>query len=159
MTTAWKSYEEVATHLLDQFAAELGLQRVEKGQQLRGGRSGTTWRIDAKGICEDGVGFVLVECRRYTTQKQKQEHIAALAYRITDTGGEGGIIVSPLGLQEGAAKVASAENVVDVRIDPDSTTLDYVLKFLERTMVGASVRGDALAGDCFDAEVDRKNGD
>lgn len=29
MTKAWNSYEELAAHLLNQFAKELGLDRVE----------------------------------------------------------------------------------------------------------------------------------
>jgi hypothetical protein len=102
----FESYEQVAQYLLDQFAGELGLKRVEANQEVTGLRSGTTWEIDAKGVKVDGEGFVIVECRRYTTSKLKQEHLAGLAYRILDTGAEGGIVVSPMDLQEGAKKVA-----------------------------------------------------
>jgi hypothetical protein len=42
---------------------------------------------------------------------------------------DGGIIVSPLGLQEGAQKVANAENVKHVTLGPDSTTNEYVMRF------------------------------
>ena len=37
-----------------------------------------------------------------------------MAYRISDTGAEGGIIVSPLGVQEGGKKIAETENIVTV---------------------------------------------
>src|SRR5262250_1546186 len=40
--------------------------------------------------------------------------LGGIAYRIRDSGAEGGIVVSPLGLQEGAAKVAKKENIVSV---------------------------------------------
>jgi len=82
----WSTYEEVATYLLDRNAKEFGLEKVEGKQSVLGQRSGTNWVIDAKGIKDDGIGFVIVECRRYTTSKQNQEKIGALAYRIIDTG-------------------------------------------------------------------------
>ena len=68
----WESYEQVGTYLLDQFAAEFGLDRVKAKQEVPGQRSGTSWEIDAKGVTEDGKGFFIVECRRYTTSKQNQ---------------------------------------------------------------------------------------
>ena len=134
---AWQSYEEVATYLLNQFAEEFGLETVEGKQTVTGLRSGTNWKIDAKGFLQDGSGFIIVECRRYTTSRQTQEKDGALAYRISGTGAKGGIIVSPLGLQEGADRVATAENISNVQLDPASTRTEYVLKFLKRIMVGA----------------------
>jgi Restriction endonuclease len=132
----FESYEQVAQYLLDQFAGELGLKRVEAKQEVTGLRSGTTWEIDAKGVKVDGEGFVIVECRRYTTSKLKQEHLAGLAYRILDTGAEGGIVVSPMDLQEGAKKVAAAENIIEAKLTPNSTRHEYVLAFLNQIMVG-----------------------
>lgn len=132
----WESYEEVAAYLLDQFASEFGLDRVEGKQEILGQRSETTWEIDAKGVRQDNTGFLIVECRRHTTSKQSQEKVGALAYRIIDTGAAGGIIVSPLGLQEGAEKVATAENIVSMQLDENSTRHEYVLRFLNKVMVG-----------------------
>ena len=132
----WESYEEVAAYLLDQFASEFGLGRVEGKQTVVGHRSGTTWEIDAKGFCQDGSGFVIVECRRYTTSKQSQEKVGSLAYRLIDTGAKGGIIVSALGVQEGAKRVAKAENIVSVQLNEDSTRHEYVLRFLNKVVVG-----------------------
>jgi hypothetical protein len=102
--------------LLNEFATEFGLERVEGKQGIVGQRSGTTWEIEAKGLREGDSGFVIVECRRYTNSKQNQEKVGGLAYRIIDTGAVGGIIVSPLGLQEGAERVAAAENIVRVQL-------------------------------------------
>jgi hypothetical protein len=134
----WETYEEVAVFLLNQLATTLGLEYVEGKQEVRGNRSGTTWEIDGKGVKTEGEGFVIIECRRYTKSKQNQEQVAAVAYRIQDTGAKGGIIVSPLGIQEGAAKVANSENIQTVHMDENSTRTEYVFGFLNRVFIGLS---------------------
>ncbi len=136
MSKKFETYEQVSQYLLDRFAADLGLDKVEGKQEIKGQQSGTTWEIDAKGIRIGNDGFVIVECRRYTTSSLKQEHLAAIAYRITDTGAKGGIVVSPLALQEGAKKIAEAEGIVEVKLNPDATKHEYVLKFLNKVMIG-----------------------
>jgi hypothetical protein len=138
----WETYEDVAVYILDQIASELGLDKVEGKQDVYGSRSGTNWEIDGKGVKVGGEGFVIIECRRYTKSKQKQEQVAGLAYRIIDTGAAGGIIVSPLGLQEGAAKVAAAENIQEVHMDANSTHTDYVLQFLNHIFAGIALKGE-----------------
>lgn len=136
-TKKWKSYEEVAQYLLNQFAENFGLGTVE-GKQIIPGQSGTNWEIDAKGIKVDGEGFLIVECRRYPTSRLSQESVGALAYRIKETGAEGGIVVSPLELQKGAKKVAEHEGIHHVILDSKSTTTDYMLKFLNHIFIGIS---------------------
>jgi 2-polyprenyl-3-methyl-5-hydroxy-6-metoxy-1,4-benzoquinol methylase len=137
--TQWRSYEQVAHYLLNQMASEFGLRRVEGKQTIRGSRSGTAWEIEAKGVrIGEGEGFIIVECRRYTTSKQRQEQMGGLAYRILDTGAAGGILVSPLGLQEGAAKVAGAENIQTVILSENSTTTNYLLQFLNIAFLGVT---------------------
>ena len=135
MTKAWESYEQVAEFLLGRMAEKLGLDFVE-GKQLVEGRSGATWEIDCKGLRAADGAFIIIECRRRTTSPQKQEDLGGLAYRIHDTGAAGGIIVTPLGLQEGAKKVAKKENIVSVRLDEKSTTVTYVMSFLNQVFVG-----------------------
>ena len=135
--TKWESYEAVAAHLLDVFATDFGLGKVE-GKQLVPGASGTQWEIDGKGISEDGDTFIIVECKRYTTSKVPQEILAGLAFRISDTGANGGIIVTPLGFQEGAKKVAAHTGIHTVRLNQDCTRIDYVLEFLNKFCVGLS---------------------
>ena len=78
--TTWESYEEVARYLLEKMgdALGLGLERVE-GKQKLVGESGTTWEIDGKGVRADDGAIVVIECRRYTTSKLKQEDMAGLA--------------------------------------------------------------------------------
>ncbi len=150
---AWDTYEEVAAYLLDKNAKEFGLKRVEGKQSIAGRRSGTNWVVDAKGVKDDGIGFVIIECRRYTTSKQNQEKMGALAYRIIDTEASGGIIVSPMGLQSGAAKVASSEGILEVMLDADSTPHEFALRFLNKLMIGMQ---DTISfGDTFSVIVRR----
>ncbi len=132
--TTWKSYEEVAVYLLNEFRHEFGLEHVEGKQELTG--ETTEHKIDAKGVKEGNQGFVIVECRQYRTSRQNKGKLCELAYRIEDTGAVGGMIVSPLGIQEGAAKIANKENITSVRLDANSTTTQYIMKFLNKVMVG-----------------------
>ncbi len=140
MKDSWKTYEEVARYLLWQFGEHFGLEDVEGKQKVKGIRSGTDWEIDAKGR-KIGTNemFVIVECRRHTVSGQKQEHLAGLAYRIVDSGATGGIIVSPLPLQEGAKKVAQAEGIVEVTLNKDCSTTNYIMQFLNEVMVGVGL--------------------
>jgi len=149
MKKKWESYEQVAAYLLNQCANEFDLDRIEGKQRIKGQRSDTEYEIDAKGVCNEG--FVIIECRRYTTSKQNQEKIASLAYRIIDTGADGGIIVTPLGIQEGAAKIALAENIINVQLGENSTPTEFVLSFLNKVIVGMEVR--AVAEMQWNAEV------
>lgn len=136
--TKWENYEKVAQYLLNQFAATFGMSSFKGKQSIEGKRSGTNWEIDAKGVKTGSDIFIIVECRRYTTSKQSQEKVGALAYRIHDTNAAGGIIVSPLGIQEGGLKVASSENIKEVILDSNSTTKDYFMKYLNSFFVGVS---------------------
>lgn len=133
----WESYEEVATHLLNQYADHFGVGYFE-GKQVVPGKSGTSWEIDAKGCSQNGKSIIVVECKRHTKQGINQAIAGALAFSIQDVGAEGGILVSPIGLQKGAKMVASASNVIEVKLDENSTTQDYVLSFLNQVCVGTS---------------------
>lgn len=155
---SWETYEEVAAYLLNQIATEFGLDRFEGKQKVLGKRSGTEWEIDAKGVDEGNEVFFLIECRRYTTSRQNQEKLGSLAYRIIDTGAKGGIIVSPLGLQEGAAKLAQAENIYNVLLDKNSTRTEYVLKFLEKMRVGKHFEGKITPKSSLSLRVIRADG-
>lgn len=135
----WKSYEDLTAHLLEQWAEEFGLDRVERGGKIIGLRSGTEYSLDAKGFKKGGEGIVIIECRRYLKSKQKQEQMGGLAYRIIDTGADGGFIVTPLGLQEGARLIANAENITEVILGPDSTTTDHVINFLNKSLLTKSI--------------------
>lgn len=151
----WQSYEEVACYLLNQFAQHFGVGNFE-GKQLISGKSGTTWEIDAKGCAVDGSSFLIVECKRYTKSGINQAITAALAWEIIDTGGSGGILVSPIGFQQGASKVAKASNIIEVLMSEDSTTTDYMISFLNQVCIGFS---DSITiSEQFSVEVRDKYG-
>jgi hypothetical protein len=140
---AWTSYEQVATDLIERFRKEFGLASVEKKQKVQG--HDTVWEIDGKGLLEGNQGFLVVECRRYLSKKQNQQQLGSLAYSIIDTGAAGGIIVSPLGLQEGAARIAASRNVIDVKLGPKSTPEQFAIQFLDKLFLGirAEVKSSA----------------
>lgn len=133
----WEAYEDAARAIIARFKDVLGLAHVEGKQDIQGLDTGTYWEIDAKGICENSNSYVLIECR-HRNKKQNQEQIASLAFRIQDTGSVGGIIVSPLGLQVGAEKIAKATNIIDVKLHKDSTPETFMIEFLGRVVHGAS---------------------
>ncbi len=133
---SWESYEAVARYFLNRFREEFGLERVDPKQKIAGSR-GTSWEIDAKGVREgDNSAIMLVEWRQHRSKRLNQEAVGGLAYRIIDTGASGGIIVSPLPLQEGAKKVAEANNIVHVQLGPDSTPENFAISFFNKVFVG-----------------------
>jgi predicted polyphosphate/ATP-dependent NAD kinase len=88
----------------------------------------------------ENSAVMLVECRQYRSKRLNQEAVAGLAYRITDTGASGAIIVSPLPLQDGAKKVAEANNIIHVQLGPDSTSENFAIAFFSKIFVGVSDR-------------------
>lgn len=121
----WETYEEVARYVLQQLGKRFGLSEVEGKQKVIGKQSGTEWEIDAKGVRIGDSSIVLVECRRYKS-RLSQEALAAVAYRVIDAGAAGGITVSPLPLQKGAALVAKAGKIEHVQLQRDSTHEQWV---------------------------------
>lgn len=150
----WKIYEEVAKTILNNLASEFQLSNVEGKQLVDGIQSGTKWEIDAKGILENGSGFLVIECRRNTTSKQSQDKIASLAYKIIDSGAAGGIMISAIGVQKGGQLVANSAKVIHMQLDKESTPIDYCLQFLNRIFIGHSE--SVNASDSMSAELIRK---
>lgn len=134
---SWRNYEEVAQFLLDQLASHFGLGRVEGKQIVRG--ESTEWELDARGVLVDGDGFVAIECKRHK-HRVRQGQIGELFCKIHDTGAVGGIIVSPLPLQAGASKFANNNLIVQVRLDRNCTTTEYILEFINKLFIGLSQR-------------------
>jgi hypothetical protein len=142
---AWLQYEDLARKLLDQIASEFRLKSVDRKQAVKGLRSGTKYIIDAKGITEDGKGFFIVECKHYKksskgkTKRIDQGKVSDLAYRILDTRADGAILISPIGFQAGAKKIADAENIVSVQLNQDATPTDFVMQFFNKIRVGITM--------------------
>ena len=150
MTAPWLTYELAARKVLADLRQILGLKSIEGKQSLHGA-SGTDWEIDAKAWRKGNEGFVVVEVRRHTVQGLKQEELAAIAFRIADVGGVGGVVVSPLPMQSGALLVANSNNIAHVRVSPESTTEQYMAEFMGRVFFGASITESASATDSSSA--------
>jgi len=131
----WKTYEEIAAFVLHQCAKEFGLSRVE-GKQVVAGKSGTDWEVDARGWTEGDTAHFLVECKKHEKTAISQAITGSLAYQILDTDAKGGFLVSPHGLQSGAKKVAAANNIHEITLDPKSSTAAYFGEWLGRLRVG-----------------------
>ena len=124
---SWQNYEELARHVLLHFADIVGISSVEAKQRLQG-QSGTPWEIDAKGICSDGAGFLVIECKERKSSRLNQGTIATLAYTVRDVGAAGAVIITSIGLQEGAKKVASQHGFHKVYLPKESTFEDFVAR-------------------------------
>ena len=125
----WKSYEDVARFVLRELRHYLRLDHVDGYSDLIG-RSGTTWRVEATSRRTSDGGVLIVECRRYTTAGVSQEDVGGIAYRIIDTSTSGGIIVSPLPLQRGAALVAGSNDILHLKLHAESTPEAFLAEFM-----------------------------
>jgi hypothetical protein len=150
----WTVYEDAARRVLADIRKVLGIGTVEGKQTLKGA-SGTTWELDATAYREGSDGFLVIEARRHTGAGLKQEELAAIAYRIQDVGGSGGIVVSPLRMQKGARIVAASADIAHVRLSQESTTESYLAEFMGRRFLGDTVTESLHATDTCDAEVIR----
>lgn len=153
----WESYEEVAAFVLDQCAAQFGLAGFD-GKQVIPGTSGADWEVDARGWTKDGATFVVVECKKHTGTGISQALTGSLAYTIKDTGAVGGFLVSPCGLQSGAKKVAAAEGIQEIKLDPKSTTAAYFGEWLGKLQAGFIEVVDVSISDHLLIQVIDKHG-
>ena len=154
MKPNWLVYEDAARRVLNDIYEVLGITTVE-GKQVVAGESSANWELDAKAWCKGGENFLVVEVRRHTSSGLKQEDVAAVAYRVKDTGAVGGIVVTPLPLQAGAQRVADHEGIAHVRLSPESTNETYLAEFMGRRFVGVSVAESVSLTDSADAVVSR----
>ncbi len=147
-TKTWRTYEEVATYILNRFASEFGMTRFEGKQDIDG--EATTWEIDAKGIRDDDCAFLVVECKCHKSRIH-QGILGNLAFSIIDAGGTGGVIVSPMDLQKGAKKIAASQNIVHVKLPANSTPENFIIKFLNK--VFAQLTDKLVVSDVASCEV------
>ena len=140
-------YEAVTRKILHDLREHLGLDRVEGEAKYIGHRSGTEWKIEATGYRVATGALVLVECRRYSERRVEQEEVAAFAYRIGDIGADGGLIVTPIGLQRGAQLVAGAERIGVAMLNAEATETNYALEIAGQLFRGLGVFDNASLKD------------
>lgn len=131
----WKQYEETARLVLERVKDHFGLSNVEGPQRIPG--KDTDWEVEAKGVDKDSEGVIIIECR-LTKRRQTQEEAGALAFRITNTGAEGAILVTHAPLQKGAAAIAAGNKIRHVMLDRNSTPGDFALRFLNHLFLGVT---------------------
>ena len=152
---SWQEYEAIARSVLHDLRNHLGITAVSADTDLPG-KSGTSWRVEGTAIRLSDGATVIIECRRYTTKNLNQEAVGGIAFRISDTGSGGALLVTPLPLQEGADLVAASESIAHVILDPTSTTESYLAKFLGQTFHGVSASSTAHASSSAEITVTRK---
>jgi hypothetical protein len=149
---AWADYEDVARYVLQRIGKRFGLADVQGKQLVVGRRTGTAWEIDAKGVRDGDGAIILVECRRHGSRIH-QEAVAAIAFRIQDTGAAGGIIVSPLPLQKGAKKVASATGIQHVKLRPESTREFWIAEIEKVVHIERTERAKVAVSEAFEITI------
>jgi hypothetical protein len=157
MSKAWSIYEKAAAKAIQALQHELGLSCVE-GKQTLIGKAGTPWEIDAKAWQEGTDNFLVVEARRYTTSRLKQEEVAAIAFRIQDLGAVGGIVVSPLPMQKGAQLIANSAHIEHILLSASSSPELYLAEYMGKRYHGmgfldmATISVTVLGGTLSDEE-------
>jgi hypothetical protein len=143
----WRKYEDYTTQILNdervhQYIEDyFGLYdlKVKPKDKLDGKKTGTKWEVDAYGY-DINNQLTLIECKHYKSRFVEQNTIAAFAYIIQDIGARRGIIVTTLGLQSGAIKVAQAESIGLIQLHRNSTDSNFFVSFkLPEEHLGTSV--------------------
>jgi len=156
----WETYEDVAAHMLSHLAKRLGLKEVEGKQLIPGLETGTSWEIDARAKRVADGALVIVECRRKTTSRLNQEALAAIAFRIWDTGAGAAITVSPYPLQKGAILIAKARNITPIILHADSTRDQWIAELSGILHLGFADRMTAKVTDSLEITMrDAKTGE
>lgn len=130
------TYEAVVRQILGNLRERLGVCEVRGPARYRGRRSGARWSIEASCHRVRNGALVLVECRRKTTSRVKQEEVAGFAYRVRDIGAAEGLMVTPVGYQRGARIVAGAERIGMAILNADATESEYFLRIADRLFRG-----------------------
>ena len=133
--TDWRKYENYTTRILNDERVQKYLEnyfhlsnpKIKPKKKLLGKKTGTKWEVDGYGYDTDN-NLVLIECKHYSSDKVEQNIIAAFAYIIQDIEAKHGIVVTTLGLQSGAIKVAKAENISLIKLDYNSTNENFVVR-------------------------------
>jgi predicted helicase len=152
----WETYEEVARQLISDVRDYLKLGRIEEKQKVKGYITNTEWEVDVVAYNVDDGKLVLVECKHKSKSTLSQESLAGFAYRIKDTNADHGIIVTTIGLQEGAEKIAKAEKITLIRLDYNSTSENYIAQIANQIFIKMTDR--VKMSDCVEMKLYDKDG-
>jgi RecB family endonuclease NucS len=130
---SWRNYEATIRSLIDKLRSvknQLNLIKIEPKTKING-VSGTIWEIDGIGYDADD-NLVPIECKLRSKYKISQSILASFAYIIKDIGATRGIIVTPIGLQKGAKKIAEHENIEVITLNQNATSNEFDLVLPDR---------------------------
>lgn len=153
----WCKYEDVVKQLIYDVRDFLEIGRVEGKQKIKGTLSSTEWEVDVVAYNARDEKLILVECKYRSHSKLSQEVLGGFAYRVMDAEADRGIIVTTIGLQEGASKVASASKIIELKLDPNSTSADYIAKIANQIFIKSTE--SIKINDHINIEVRDANGD
>lgn len=156
-----RSYEEyIAALTFEKFVAQTfdslvdsRIGTVKRNTRLTGKRTGHSHQIDV--LIELSVAelrlLVVVECKHYKA-KVGIDDVLEFAQRLDDIGAHKGVLVTTLGFQEGAIKVADAHRIALVTTEPVWRVTMFFRNrtgkpdaWVENVSIGGS-RPDGLAG-------------
>ena len=109
--------------------------QIEGKQKVRGNISGTEWEVDVIVYDATDEKLILVECKQRQYSTLPQESLAGFAYRVKDTGAYRGIVVTTIGLQDGAKKVAVAEKITEIKLNYTSTSENYIAQITNKIFI------------------------
>lgn len=132
----WRQYEDYTRKILNDERTRQYIKdsfclsgfTVKPKKKLDGKKTGTQWEVDGYGY-DTNNQLILIECKHYNSRFIEQNTVAAFAYIIQDIGAKQGIIVTTLGLQAGAVRVAKAENIGLIKLHYNSTDQNFFVSF------------------------------
>lgn len=127
----WETYEDVARQLIDDIKIYLGLSLVNEDKREFKKNDGGKCEIDISAYDLSDGKLVLVECRK-KKKRLSNEEIDGFAYRIQQTNAKRGIIVTPLGLQQGARIAADGAKISLIRLDENSNKENYIARITQQ---------------------------
>ena len=139
MTRESDYYEWVTRRIFHDLREYLGIDRMSSDRTKHVGTSGAEWTVDASCYRIEDDTLVILECRRKTNSKVEQEEVGGLAYRFMDIGADMAYMVTPIGFQKGAQKVANANKINMVTLNADATDTEYILAVADQLFRGLRV--------------------
>lgn len=127
----WERYEDVARQVIDDIKSHLGLSLVNEDKIEFKKKDGGKCEIDISAYDMSDGKLVLVESRK-KNKSLNQEEVHGFAYRIQQTGAKRGIIVTTIGLQQGAQIAADGAKITLIRLNEGSTKEEYVAKITQQ---------------------------
>jgi hypothetical protein len=130
MVENWRNYEDAARKIigkLNSMKDELRIEKITDKQKIKG-KSGEEWEMEIMASDSESGKPILLECKCWA-KPIPRDVIVSLAYKIKDVGGERGFIITTIGLQKGAKKIAELENIEIIKLNYDATAdrFDLVL--------------------------------